>query len=176
MAIKGPTSAEFRPHSGCNLLIVGQHEQAALGMMISSIVSVAAESRPSKAGARFYVLNGGPTDASGVDFFKGLFDQLPHTVNIAGRRQVAPLMADLAEELERSIAAADPEFPPCFLFVYNLGRSGICARGKMNLASPVTREAMRSRQLVPPNSLPLFSVKDPTSEFILVSGVILPTI
>ncbi len=33
IAIKDPTSAVFRPQSGCHLLMIGQHEEAALAIL-----------------------------------------------------------------------------------------------------------------------------------------------
>ena len=52
IAIKDPTAAVFRPQSGNNLLIVGQHDEAALAMMASSLVSLAAQHSPDENGPR----------------------------------------------------------------------------------------------------------------------------
>ena len=43
VAIKDPACVAFRRQGGCNLLVVGQQEQMALGMLAASIVSLAAE-------------------------------------------------------------------------------------------------------------------------------------
>jgi hypothetical protein len=43
LAIKDPTAAVFRPQSGSNLLIVGQNEEAALAVMSTAMISLAAQ-------------------------------------------------------------------------------------------------------------------------------------
>src|SRR5262249_40334039 len=45
IAIKDPTAAVFARQSGNNLLMVGQNEAAALGMLVSSLISLAAQVR-----------------------------------------------------------------------------------------------------------------------------------
>ena len=40
IAIKEPTSATFRVQSGANMLLLGQHEEAALGLLTAAIVSL----------------------------------------------------------------------------------------------------------------------------------------
>ena len=55
IAIKDPTAVTFRPQSGGNLLIVGQKDVAALGMMTTALVSIAARhaaDRPRHPGRR----------------------------------------------------------------------------------------------------------------------------
>jgi DNA segregation ATPase FtsK/SpoIIIE-like protein len=46
VAIKDPTSIPFRPQSGANLLMVGQNEDAALGVVQTAMISVAAQFPP----------------------------------------------------------------------------------------------------------------------------------
>ena len=46
IAIKDPTAAVFRPQSGSNLLMIGQHEEASLSIFTSAILSLAATHRP----------------------------------------------------------------------------------------------------------------------------------
>jgi hypothetical protein len=55
VAIKDPTAAVFRRQSGDNLLIVGQRDDAALALMASTMVSLAAQLPPQA--ARFVVLD-----------------------------------------------------------------------------------------------------------------------
>src|SRR5207245_1470205 len=63
IAIKDPTAAGFRSHSGNNLLIVGQQSEAALGILTAAMLSLAAQVPPASCadsgiGVRFYVLDG----------------------------------------------------------------------------------------------------------------------
>ncbi|NLG43126.1 MAG: DNA translocase FtsK, partial [Phycisphaerae bacterium] len=55
VAIKDPTAAVFRRQSGDNVLIVGQRDDAALALMASTMVSLAAQLPPQA--ARFVVLD-----------------------------------------------------------------------------------------------------------------------
>src|SRR5262249_51460482 len=65
VSIKDPTSALFRRLGGSHLLIVGQNDEAALGIAASILVSLAAQFPPAgsatiRSGARFYILDGTP--------------------------------------------------------------------------------------------------------------------
>src|SRR5258708_5806051 len=55
VAIKDPTEAVFRRQSGSNLLVVGQQDELALGILASSVISLAAQSRAG-AETRFVIL------------------------------------------------------------------------------------------------------------------------
>jgi energy-coupling factor transporter ATP-binding protein EcfA2 len=58
MAIKDPTAADFRPQGGRNLLIVGQDDEAAVGILATALVSLAAQQAPS-------AVTGSPDPATG---------------------------------------------------------------------------------------------------------------
>src|SRR5205085_8560856 len=62
IAIKDPTAATFVRQGGSNLLIVGPQDEAALGMLATAVVSLAAWELH-HAGARFYLIDGSPADA-----------------------------------------------------------------------------------------------------------------
>ncbi len=47
---------------------------------------------------------------------------MPQPVRIAGVREAAPLVAEIAAELAARQHAAHENYPPVYLFVYNLGR------------------------------------------------------
>src|SRR5262249_39950562 len=55
IAIKDPTAAILRAHSGNHLLIVGQHEEAALAIFAAALVGIAAQRDTA---AQFVVLDG----------------------------------------------------------------------------------------------------------------------
>ena len=65
-SIKGPTEAVFRRQSGNHLLIVGQREEAALGMLGVALVSLAAQYP--KPAARFFVFDCSPPDSEEAKF------------------------------------------------------------------------------------------------------------
>ncbi|HID24654.1 MAG TPA: cell division protein FtsK, partial [Planctomycetaceae bacterium] len=122
--IKGPTTVTLRRQSGGNLLIVGQRDAEAAGIMAPAVVSLAAQIPPA-AGAepappQFTILDGGSPATSEQDTWRRLADALPHSVRVADPRQSAACVADLAKELTRRNEQSDQEEPPLFLLVFNL--------------------------------------------------------
>ena len=82
IAIKDPTSALFRRQGANHLLIVGQNEEAALGVTISVMISLAAQFPPAgsdtvRQGARFFVLDGTPEDQPECRGARGAAAALP---------------------------------------------------------------------------------------------------
>src|SRR5690606_36953349 len=61
VAIKDPTSVTLRRQSGANLLLVGQQEESAMAILVSAVISLAAQQRPGR--ARLVVLDGSPADS-----------------------------------------------------------------------------------------------------------------
>jgi hypothetical protein len=121
IAIKDPTAATFRPMSGANLLVVGQQDDAAFGMMTTALVSLGAQLPPAET-PRFYVLDGSPADAKYHGLFARLRDALPQVVRVAGWRDVPAVMNELAEEMERRQKTPDSEITPLFFVIYGLQR------------------------------------------------------
>jgi hypothetical protein len=125
IAIKDPTSAVFRPQSSGNLLIIGQQDEAALGILTTALVSLGAQVAPSSDGLtahRFYLVDGSPADAPHHGLLGQMADVLPHPVRAAGWREVAAIIAELSEELERRQKTPDSEISPIFLVLYGLQR------------------------------------------------------
>ncbi len=124
VAIKEPTAADFRPQGGRNLLIVGQFEEAALGMLTTCLISLAAQQLPAEppAGVQFYVLDGSPVDAEHAGYLQQVAEILPHSVRLGGGRDVLPILTELAGEVERRLQAPEGEFPARFLIIYGLQR------------------------------------------------------
>jgi hypothetical protein len=134
IAIKDPTAAVFRSQGGSNLLIVGQDEEAAMGMMVTALVSLAAQHPPSRLAApgqtarertpaaSFFVLDGTPADSPHVGLFSRLAALLPHQIQTATWRQAAPVVAELAGEVQRRLAEPDQEADVLYLFLYGLHR------------------------------------------------------
>jgi energy-coupling factor transporter ATP-binding protein EcfA2 len=126
VAIKDPTSALFRRQGGNHLLIVGQNDEAALAMMVSSLLSLAAQFAPpgsetARAGARFAILNGTPEDHPRVDLLARVAKDLPHPIDIGAYRDVSRILAAVGEEVERR-QQPDAEGPELFLFIHDIPR------------------------------------------------------
>jgi hypothetical protein len=121
VAIKDPTAAVFLRQNGGNLLMVGHREEAALGVMASCFVSLAAQLSPA-IGTRFYILDGIRPDAPEVGFFHRLADIAPQSVKLAGVRDSAGVLAEIAAEIAKRRQEGSDHAPPIYLFLYNLGR------------------------------------------------------
>lgn len=124
VSIKEPTSLLLRPQSGSNLLIVGQNERLAFGLMLASGLAILGRFRraPAKGPPRISVLEGPSAEWDGVTplaAFSASFRPLvSHHVARAVEDAVGVLHAEL--EARRSVESAEHE--PLFVFVHGLHR------------------------------------------------------
>ena len=119
IAIRDAVFANFRRQSGSNLLIVGQQDEAALGMMSVALIGLAAQSlNPS-----ISMLDFGATDSANADYFDRLAKHVPHTIKVGRRRQLPDIINELATEVQRRIDADEANVSSRFLFVYGLQRA-----------------------------------------------------
>jgi hypothetical protein len=126
VAIKDPTSALFRRQGGSHLLIVGQNDEAALGIAIATLLSLAVQYPPSasnaiRSGARFFLLDGTPEDHPQAGVLERVASMLPHGATVGGGRDVARILAEVAAEITRR-QEADTNGPEVFLFIHDLPR------------------------------------------------------
>jgi DNA segregation ATPase FtsK/SpoIIIE, S-DNA-T family len=117
-SIKGPTEAVFRRQSGNHLLMVGQREEAALGMLGIALVSLAAQ-QP-KAGARFYVFDCSAPDSVAAKFLERAVRAIPHEVKLVRAGDVDEAMTALAAEQQQRADAAGAAGPETFLLIHGL--------------------------------------------------------
>lgn len=128
IAIKDPTAAVFRPQGGSNLLLIGQQDEAALGIMTTALVGLAAQHAPisgddvSTPGVKFLALDGSPFDSSFAGLFAKVADALPHSTRVGGVRDVGEFLAEIGAEVERRTESPDSEAGPIYLFIYDLQR------------------------------------------------------
>lgn len=120
VAIKDPTHVAFRRQAGANVLLVGQHEETALAMVMSSLLSLAAHLPP--AAARFVLLDGTPVDSPLHGRLAAAKKLLPHTVDVVDYRGVPDAMTALATELAARRDADDPGAPSVFVLILGLQR------------------------------------------------------
>ncbi len=119
VAIKGPTAATFVRQGGSNLMVVGQDEQAALGVLVSALVSLSAQHDSE---ARFYVFDGTRPDAPQADAWQRLADVLPHEVRRVSPNKAVGPMGELFAECARREAEDDENAPSIYFLVYHLAR------------------------------------------------------
>ena len=127
VAIKEPTSALFRRQGGNHLLIVGQNEEAALGVTAAGLLSLGTQFKPAesdtvRAGAKFWVLDGTPEDHHFADRLKHVAESMPHGVKVGGWREAGAFVGEVAAELERRQQPDADDGPELFLFIHDLAR------------------------------------------------------
>jgi S-DNA-T family DNA segregation ATPase FtsK/SpoIIIE len=121
VAIKDPTEAVFRRQSGSNLLIVGQQDELALGILASSVISLAAQSQPG-AEMRFTILDGTRPEAPEAGAWERLDTQLRLGAKVVLPRDAAAAVNEIGDEVDRRMAAPDQAGPPVVLVIHNLAR------------------------------------------------------
>lgn len=125
VAIKDPTAAEFAPQTGNNLLIVGQRDQAALAILATALISLAAQHRvheSGQSGAEFSILDGSASDASYAGYLQRLAAMLPEKIQHGGPKETAAIVGQLYDEMQRRQESHRAEDPPQYLLVFDLRR------------------------------------------------------
>lgn len=102
------TAAHFSRQARANLIVVGQDESAATGMLFVSLIGLAAQHQPDE--ACFYLLDMSPVNGAAKKISQQLAAILPHTFKvIRRRRQIAPLMEELGTLVEERLALESDE-------------------------------------------------------------------
>ena len=136
VAIKDPVNVAFRRHTGSNLLIVGQQEELAEGLLANCVVGLHAQvTRDSTASVRrriegdggerlrsFYLFDASRIDDAPTSTWQTLIDQLGLDAEIVTPRHSTTVIAQIAEEVERRVAAGETSAEPIFLVIDNLAR------------------------------------------------------
>jgi hypothetical protein len=120
LAIKDPTAAVFRRESSNNLLLVGQQDEAALGILVTALVSLAAQDRAGD--SRFFVLDSSPAGEPHAGLFARLQNVVPQPLRVGGGREVAAILGELTEEVERRSKTPELAAPAFYLFIIGLQR------------------------------------------------------
>ena len=120
VAIKDPTAVVFRRQSGANALVVGQYDEPAMAMMVSMMLSVAAQ-RPAGS-AVFYVMDGTAADSALAGVFQQIKAVLPHETKLVEYRSVPQAVNEIATEVQRRQETEAAGAPDIYLFVYALQR------------------------------------------------------
>ncbi len=123
VAIKEPTSVPMLRQTGGNLLLVGHREEAALGVLATSLVALAAQERCRDGEpGRFFVLDGTRVDAPEAGFWPRFARQFGRPVTVAAPRDAAKAIAEIDEEVRRRQEAGIEDAPPIFVVAYDLAR------------------------------------------------------
>ena len=125
MAIDELTAAVFRRQNGSNLLIVGQQPEAAMGMLTTGVISLAAHSRPMANGVstpRFYVVDGNQPDSPRSGPLARLPEVAGEAMRVVGWRELASVLQELTAELDRRQKGSIADAPAVYLILYGLQR------------------------------------------------------
>ncbi|MBN1588381.1 MAG: hypothetical protein JW888_02595 [Pirellulales bacterium] len=126
VAIKDPTAAVFRRQGGSNLLLVGHDDESALGILATSLVSLAAQAPAVETGndaaPTFFILDGTRPEAPEAGFWKRFAESLPQQVRVADSHETAAVIGDVTTELTRRQSEGIDDGPPVYFVVFNLGR------------------------------------------------------
>jgi hypothetical protein len=121
VAIKDPTSVSFRRQSGSNLLVIGQNEDAALGMFTTALISLSAQHPAAASEAtRFFIFDGSASGSSQAASLALLPSLTSEAARVVAWRQLPAAVDELAAEVARRQQATDTTFPPIYVLVYGL--------------------------------------------------------
>jgi hypothetical protein len=108
------------------MLMVGQQDEAALGMFATMVIGLAAQHTPTEAshygGARFYVLDGSLDDSPHAGYLARLEGVTLHEVKVIGRRELPDVLSELAGEVERRQQQSHTTGHTLYLLIYGLHR------------------------------------------------------
>jgi len=126
VAIKAPTGISLARQSGANILIVGQNDEAAMSILASAMISLAAGHRPEA--ATFIVLDGTPADSPLAGRLKTIRSALPHEVRFVEYHQAGEILGELAEQMQRRQAADAGAQGNVYLFIQGIQRYRLLRR------------------------------------------------
>jgi hypothetical protein len=126
VAIKDPTAALFRRLGGNHLLIVGQNDEAALGVSAALLVGLAIQYAPVsdpgvRSGARFYILDGTPEDHPQAGSLARIAAAAPHGIDVGGWRDTGRILSEIGEEVRRRQDEGG-DGPEVFVLIHDLAR------------------------------------------------------
>ncbi|MCU0705908.1 MAG: hypothetical protein MUF18_18220, partial [Fimbriiglobus sp.] len=122
VAIKDPTAAIFRPQSGANLLLIGQADEAALGVLSAGLVSLTAQLNSQDGKPSVLLIDGTPDDSEYADLLRKTCTALGVPDAFVERYTLGPAMAELAELVNRRLRGETAERSSRFLIVNGLQR------------------------------------------------------
>jgi len=128
VAIKDPTEASLRRQAGANVVVVGQADEHALGLVTASIVAAAAGHRVD--GFSAVVLDGTPADDPNAGLLDAVARHLPHRIDRPGFRDSGDAILDLGRELSRRVEAGEVDGPAILLVVHGLHRFRVLRRAE----------------------------------------------
>ncbi|MCA9232707.1 MAG: DNA translocase FtsK [Planctomycetales bacterium] len=118
--IEPPTQFTFRRQGGNHLMVVGQDESAAVGILATAAVALAAQygSGP----AAITVLDGSRAESLEKGAWAEVVAALPYATLAGSPREATAAVSSLAEEVTRRSLAPDQQYEPHYLIVHDLAQ------------------------------------------------------
>ncbi|GAK59602.1 cell division protein FtsK/SpoIIIE [Candidatus Vecturithrix granuli] len=124
VAIKETTVANFRRQSGSNLMIVGQNDEAAMGMLLTAVLSLSVQYASER--VLFNIIDCGSIDTPHAHCLKYLSDMLPHVIKYGRKRYLPEMIYATAQEVEQRLVNEEESIekkPTIYLIIYGLQRA-----------------------------------------------------
>ncbi len=118
--IEPPTSLTFRRQSGNNLLVVGQEEPLALGILATAAVTFSAQQSDTTPSVT--VLDGTRPESLEAGFWTELAASLPGRIDLQTPATIDASITSLADELARRSDAPELTHPPHFVIIHDLAQ------------------------------------------------------
>ncbi|TVQ54977.1 MAG: DNA translocase FtsK [Phycisphaerales bacterium] len=118
IAIKDPTAAVFRRQSGHNLLMVGQQDEAALAIFVSSMIALGTQHPES----RFFIFDGSAGETSFSEYIESFAELLPRDITVVKPRDAADAINEIHDELKSRETRDASDAPPLYLVTYGIHR------------------------------------------------------
>ena len=123
-------SASFRRQAGSNLLVVGQQEEMAIGILANSMISLtphalrraASETPVAELSTSIYVLDGTQADSPLSGTWPRIASMLDANIQMVNPREAVGVLSQLAAEVDRRLAANDSSAPSIFVLIHHLAR------------------------------------------------------
>ncbi len=120
ISIKDPTAVILRRQSGTNIMLVGQREDAALGISAGVLVSLAAQYK--SGGCQLFLLDGTPPDDENFGRLGALQERLQISGASGGLRDANSVLEKVTAELLRRQSEQSSQSPPCVILVHAIHR------------------------------------------------------
>jgi len=117
-SIKGPTEVVFQKRGGNNLIIVGQREEAVLGMIALGLVALEAQYPAGK--ARFALFDSTLPGTPERALIEQITSSFSHPLSLGRTGDLAQIINGLAEELKIRTETEKANSEPVYLFIHGL--------------------------------------------------------
>jgi len=122
VAIREAVTVSFRKQSGANLLVIGQNEEAAMGLVSAALLALAAQ-LPHGATPVLHLLDFSQAEDANADFYARLAAHLAQPIALGKRRQMAYIINQLAGEVQHRLDDENAPQPARVLLVHGLQRA-----------------------------------------------------